>query len=60
MRTIGDGAWGKKITYGKLVEGTIRSTVVIDSMGKVIRHWPTVKKAESRLEEVLEFLRKNA
>lgn len=41
------GAFGKKLMYGKTVEGTIRSTVVIDPKGEVIKHWPTVKKAEN-------------
>lgn len=42
--------------YGKTVEGTIRSTVVIGPNGEVIKHWPTVKKAEDHPEEVLTFL----
>jgi len=51
------GAFGKKMMYGKLVEGTIRSTVVIGPKGDVIKHWPTVKKAEAHPEEVLAFLK---
>jgi peroxiredoxin Q/BCP len=43
--------------YGKTVEGTIRSTVVIDPKGEVVKHWPTVKKAEAHPEEVLSFLK---
>ena len=39
-------AYGKKMMYGKEVQGTIRSTVVIDPKGEVIKHWTTVKKAE--------------
>jgi thioredoxin-dependent peroxiredoxin len=50
------GAFGKKIMYGKTVEETIRSTVIIRPKGNVIKHWPTVKKAESHPEEVLSFL----
>jgi len=53
------GAFGKKLMYGKQVEGTIRSTVVISPDGKVIKHWPAVKKAESHPPEVLEFIRSN-
>jgi peroxiredoxin Q/BCP len=49
-------AFGKKMMYGKTVEGTIRSTVVIGPNGEVIKHWPTVKKAEDHPEEVLTFL----
>ncbi|MGZ8453653.1 MAG: peroxiredoxin, partial [Candidatus Binatia bacterium] len=40
------GAYGKKMMYGKEVQGTIRSTVVIDPKGEVIKHWTIVKKAE--------------
>lgn len=29
------GAWGEKSMYGKTVEGTLRSTVVVDADGKV-------------------------
>jgi thioredoxin-dependent peroxiredoxin len=53
------GAYGKKMMYGKEVQGTIRSTVVIGPKGDVIKHWPAVKKAEAHPEEVWEFLRKN-
>ena len=54
------GAWGKKMMYGKEVEGTIRSTVVIGPDGKVRRHWQTVKNVEAHPEEVLQFLRAGA
>jgi peroxiredoxin Q/BCP len=50
------GAFGKKMMYGKQVEGTIRSTVIIGPKGDVIKHWPTVKKAEAHPDEVLAFL----
>lgn len=29
------GAWGKKSLYGKVIEGSLRSTVVVDPEGKV-------------------------
>jgi thioredoxin-dependent peroxiredoxin len=54
------GAFGKKIMYGKTVEGTIRSTVVIGPKGEVIKHWPNVKKAEAHPEEVLAYLKEKA
>ena len=54
------GAFGKKMMYGKTVEGTIRSTVVIGPKGEIIKHWPTVKKAENHPEEVLVFLKEQA
>jgi thioredoxin-dependent peroxiredoxin len=49
-------AFGKKMMYGKEVQGTIRSTVVIDPKGEVIKHWPTVKKAEEHAAEVAAFV----
>ncbi len=39
------GAWGKKVMYGKEVEGVIRSTVLIDPQGNVAHHWPKVSAA---------------
>ena len=51
------GAFGKKMMYGKTVEGTIRSTVIVGTDGKVLKHWPAVKKAEEHPGQVVEFLR---
>ena len=53
-------AFGKKMMYGKTLEGTIRSSVIIDSKGDVIKHWPTVKKADQHPQEVLAFLQEQA
>lgn len=53
------GAYGKKMMYGREVQGTIRSTVVIGPKGDVVKHWTTVKRAEAHPEEVLAYL-KNA
>ena len=39
------GAFGKKLLYGKPVEGVIRSTVLIAPDGTVAHHWATVKAA---------------
>ena len=50
------GAFGKKMMYGKEVEGVIRSTVVIGPDGKIIKHWAKVPKAESHPEQVLAVL----
>ena len=50
------GAFGKKMMYGKEVQGTIRSTVVIGPKGDVIKHWTTVKKAEEHPQVVLDYL----
>jgi thioredoxin-dependent peroxiredoxin len=49
------GAWGKKNMYGKMVEGTIRSTVVIGPDGKVVKHFPKVK-VDGHADKVLEAL----
>jgi len=51
------GAFGKKMMYGKEVQGTIRSTVVIGPKGDVIKHWPAVKKAKTHSEEASAFLK---
>ena len=37
------GAWGEKMNYGKLVEGVIRSTVIIDADGVVTHALYNVK-----------------
>ncbi len=50
------GAFGKKVMYGKEVQGTIRSTVVIGPQGDVLKHWRTVKKADVHPDEVWKFL----
>ena len=50
------GAFGKKMMYGKEVEGVIRSTVVIGPDGKVIKHWARVPKAEAHPGKVLELV----
>ena len=51
------GAFGEKKLYGKVSLGTIRSTVVIGPDGTVLKHWPTVKKAETHPLDVLDFLK---
>lgn len=50
------GAYGQKVLYGKISLGTIRSTVIIDESGKVIKHWRKVPKADIHPQKVLEFL----
>lgn len=52
------GAYGEKLMYGKKSLGTIRSTVVVGPDGTVLKHWQSVKKAESHPAEVMEFLLK--
>lgn len=51
------GAYGEKLMYGKPVEGTIRSTVVVSPEGIVLKHWKKVAKAESHPDDVLKFLK---
>jgi peroxiredoxin Q/BCP len=52
------GAFGEKKSYGKTVQGVIRSTVLIDPQGKVAHHWRNVKaaghaeKVRQKLEEL--------
>ena len=41
--------------YGKITEGTIRSTVIVGPDGKVVRHFPKVK-VEGQAQEVLAAL----
>ncbi|HEY0715637.1 MAG TPA: peroxiredoxin [Polyangia bacterium] len=50
------GAWGEKNLYGKISEGVIRSTVIIDPKGKVAHHWPKVS-AKGHADEVQEKLK---
>lgn len=49
------GAWGEKSMYGKKFMGIIRSTVLIDENGKVIKHFPKVS-VKGHVEEVLKEL----
>lgn len=51
-------AWGEKVIYGKATEGVIRSTVLINPSGIVVKHWNKIKKADEHPAEVLEFLSK--
>jgi len=51
------GAWGEKKIYGKVSTGCIRSTIIIDPQGKVIKHWTKVKNAADHPAEVLNFLK---
>lgn len=50
------GAWGEKVMYGKKMIGIIRSTVLIDEKGKVIKHWKKVPNAQLHPQKVLEVL----
>jgi peroxiredoxin Q/BCP len=51
------GAFGKKVMYGKEVEGIIRSTFLVDPEG-IVRHvWPKVS-VKGHVQEVLDVLDK--
>jgi peroxiredoxin Q/BCP len=50
-------AWGEKKNYGKVTMGCIRSTVLIDSDGTVLKHWPKVRKAADHPQQVLDYLK---
>ena len=49
------GAWGEKVMYGKKVEGTIRTTVVVGADGKVEQVFAKVK-VDGHVKSVLEAL----
>ena len=49
------GVWVEKSMYGRNYMGISRETVVIDSEGKIIKHWQKVKPA-IHPAEVLEFI----
>jgi peroxiredoxin Q/BCP len=49
------GAWGTKVMYGKEVEGTIRSTFLIDGAGMLRAAWPKVK-VDGHVDDVLTAL----
>uniref|UniRef100_A0A7V3KPJ3 thioredoxin-dependent peroxiredoxin n=1 Tax=candidate division WOR-3 bacterium TaxID=2052148 RepID=A0A7V3KPJ3_UNCW3 len=50
------GAWGKKKMYGREVEGTIRTTFLIDPNGRIRKIWRNVK-VEGHVEQVFEALK---
>jgi len=50
------GAYGEKMMYGKKTIGVIRSTVVINPEGTVVKHWKKVAKAQTHPEKVLEII----
>lgn len=49
-------AWGEKTMYGKKTTGVIRSTVLIDPKGRVVKHWKRVGKAADHPAQVLKLL----
>jgi len=56
-KTLSDyGAWGEKSNYGKTYMGIIRSTVLIDESGNLLKLWRNVKAA-GHAEAVLDFIK---
>lgn len=49
-------AWGEKNMYGKISQGVIRSTVLIDPKGKVVKHWRRAK-AKGHAQAVYKVLK---
>jgi peroxiredoxin Q/BCP len=50
------GAWGTKSNYGKTYEGIIRSTVLIDRLGRIAQVWRNVR-VDGHAEAVLQAAR---
>jgi len=46
------GVWGEKSMYGKMFLGILRTTVLVDSRGKIARIWRNVK-VDGHADEVL-------
>lgn len=51
------GAWGEKSMYGKIFEGVLRTTVLIDAKGNVAKIWHGVK-VDGHADAVLEEARR--
>jgi thioredoxin-dependent peroxiredoxin len=52
-------AWGEKNLYGKTTVGAIRSSVLVDPDGTVVKHWRRVG-AKKHAEQVLAYLDQQA
>jgi len=50
-------AWGEKKLYGKVSIGTIRSTVIVNSDGTVLKHWKRVQ-VKGHVDKVIEAMEK--
>ena len=52
------GAFGEKLMYGKKVQGTIRSSVLVDAQGRVAGVWRSVRSAGNgaRMADAVETL----
>ena len=52
------GAYGEKISYGKKTFGVIRSSVIINEKGTIVKHWGKVAKAADHPDKVLTELQR--
>ena len=50
------GAFGRKVMYGKEIEGILRSTFLVDAAGILMRAWPKVS-VKGHADEVIAALR---
>ncbi|MEO8241202.1 MAG: peroxiredoxin [bacterium] len=50
------GAFGEKLFFGKLVQGVLRSTFLIDGAGRIARVWK-VDRVKSHAAEVLDHVK---
>jgi len=50
-------AYGEKNNYGKIVNGVIRSSVLLDQKGNILKSWKNVK-AKGHVEKVLKEVQK--
>ncbi len=50
------GVWQQKRMFGKVSQGIVRSTFVIDSCGKIAKAWRRVRP-EGHAREVLDFIK---
>lgn len=50
------GAWGKKTMYGKEYDGVLRSTVLIDERGNIMKTYPKVSP-EEHADDIIADLR---
>jgi peroxiredoxin Q/BCP len=53
------GAWGEKSMYGRKFMGVIRTTLLIDGAGRIVRIWPNVR-VPGHADDVLEAARQLA
>ena len=54
------GVWKEKKNYGKITEGVVRSTYLIDESGVIVRAFEAVKAADNpaqMLKEIFTFIR---